>query len=263
MVFIHSRTNQTLHCMGYCAGGVALLIAQQGLSKIVQTLTLMAVPVDFEKIGDMRIFLNNSVMQKIHDLKEKNAFLPGQAIANIFTFLKFNDLIWRNIIDVYYLNKEKHTRDFLHWNCDRIDVPARMYFDYLKATFIDNGLIQKTIFYNEQAIDLSMIDKPLFIMAAQKDHIVSCGSAFALRDFCANATCILGGGGHVGGVIHPPPGKYGYTMSTNKKPFTKGQHNSWWIELCHWLFKNSDSHSVTVSAYEDFPHLGDAPGTYV
>ena len=91
------------------------------------------------------------------------------------------------------------------------------------------------------------------------------------RLFSGPVKFILGGSGHIAGIINPPESnKYGYRV-TNKPPAdpekwaarAKVQEGSWWPEWARWV-KNKAG--VQVSARtpgeRDLKVMEDAPGSY-
>ncbi len=245
LLFVQNNCNRRVHAIGYCTGGVGLLLSKES-RQLIETITLLAVPIDFDKMGDMRIFVTPKIIEDLKKMHETSGFFPGDLMANIFSILRSNDMIWSNFVDMYYLNKEKKFFDILYWNCDTADIPASLHLDYLENIFLKNALIP-------HVQDLS---HPLFILSAENDHIVPPASAFSIKDLCSQANLVLAGGGHSAGVIHPPPGKYGYTINNRI-----GCHKTWWLELRDWLTHYDSSKSK--HHYDLLPTLNTAPGEYV
>ncbi len=243
--FMHDHCQNPIHTIGYCTGGVGLLLSDNSRS-LIETITLLAVPIDFEKIGDMRLFVTPKIIEDLKKMNDTHGFFPGDMMANMFSMLRSNDMIWSNFVDLYYLNKDKKFFDILYWNCDTTDIPASLHLDYLDNIFLKNGLIPR----------LNDISQPLFVLSAENDHIVPPASAFAIKELYEEATLVLAGGGHSAGVIHPPPGKYGYTINCQV-----GIHKTWWLELRDWLVRHDTSKSK--HHYHHLPTIDEAPGEYV
>ena len=88
----------------------------------------------------------------------------------------------------------------------------------------------------------------------------------------ATVRFVLGGSGHIAGVINPPPStKYGYWTGT-KRPadpeawLAAASHHegSWWPDWQAWLAKKSGPMvPARVPGTGGLPALEDAPGSYV
>ena len=83
---------------------------------------------------------------------------------------------------------------------------------------------------------------------------------------------MLGGSGHIAGIVNPPASaKYGYWTGT-KRPAdpaawlaeAKQSDGSWWPDWDAWLAKKSGSKvPARDPAAGNLPPLEDAPGSYV
>ncbi len=88
----------------------------------------------------------------------------------------------------------------------------------------------------------------------------------------ANLQFVLGGSGHVAGVINPPAKeKYGYWLNKNLtlsadewQAGAKEHAGSWWVHWHQWL-SDLDGSKIAARSVgsEEYPALCDAPGEYV
>ncbi|HNO88283.1 MAG TPA: class I poly(R)-hydroxyalkanoic acid synthase, partial [Rhodocyclaceae bacterium] len=108
-----------------------------------------------------------------------------------------------------------------------------------------------------------------------EDHIAPWKSTYSgARNFGGNVRFVLGGSGHIAGIVNPPAAnKYGYWINTAAKmpatadDFFAGaeQHpGSWWTDWQAWLM-DQDSSKVPARdpASGKLTVLEDAPGSYV
>lgn len=268
---------EQLNLLAYCTGGVAAsllagyLAEQTGRSPIA-SLSLLAVPIDFDKMGDLKIFICKDQLKFQEQRINKIGYFPGNEMVRVFSFLRANDLIWSNYINAYLLNKEALSLDFLYWNCDTTNIPAKLHIEYLKQIFLKNALMHEGKFkVNNVKVDLKKIKIPIFAFATKSDHIVPWESAYAIKRLCpGNTTFVLGAAGHVAGIINPPnQGKYCYwksegTISNPTEWFENAEEvpGSWWPEWYKWV-KSYTGKKVKTTMWNHSKNIEPAPGRYV
>ncbi len=268
---------EKLNLLAYCAGGVAATILAGYLAKRIEknpiaSLSLLAAPIDFDKMGDLKVFICDEQLNHLEKRVKEIGYLPGDEMVRVFSMLRANDLIWSNYVNTYLLNKETFPLDFLYWNCDTTNVPATLHMEYLRNVFLENRLMEpNSLQINGQGIDLKEITTPIFAFATKSDHIVPWQSTYAIKEICPkNTTFVLGASGHVAGIVNPVHrNKYCYWTSKKaaKNPAawvensieTKG---SWWPEWYTWI-KEYSGEKITTNMWNNTPNIEAAPGRYV
>ena len=150
-----------------------------------------------------------------------------------------------------------------------------MYSFYLRNMYLENKLCEPGgISVGDVDIDLRKIKTPSYFISAKEDHIAPWESTYAgARNFSGPVRFVLGGSGHIAGIVNPPvKNKYGYWTGAAKLPATssawkkkaKQHEGSWWIDWDKWLagkskkkVKARDPEKGKLAAIED------APGSYV
>ena len=96
--------------------------------------------------------------------------------------------------------------DILHWNADPTRLPARMLIDYLRNFCLDNRLVEPGgLVLGEESIDLRRIRTPSYFISTKDDHIAPWKATYpATQLFAGPVTFVLGGSGHIAGIINPP-----------------------------------------------------------
>jgi polyhydroxyalkanoate synthase len=141
-----------------------------------------------------------------------------------------------------------------------------------------NRLIEKGgITLLGEAIDLTRIKTPTYLLSTREDHIAPWKSTYAATQlYRGPKRVVLSASGHIAGVINPPAAqKYGYWTNdtTPADPDTwlanAAQHQgSWWPDWMAWL-KAFAGKQVPASSAGRTPGKGklkaieDAPGRYV
>lgn len=271
----HMTGSPTLNTIGYCVGGSLLAALSAYLTKnpsnfSLQTMTLLATIIDFSRVGDLKIFMDDEYLEFVEDSMSKNGFLEADTLKSIFSLLKPNDLVWSFFIKNYLLGQIPPAFDFLYWNSDSIRLPATLHSFILRKCFQENLLMKPGgLSVNQTLLDLRDISTPTFLLATEEDHISPWKSCYpAVHLFKGPLKFILAGSGHVAGVMNPPSrNKYGFLTNSdfpeNEDDWFNGatkHEGSWWTAWNDWLSPFSGGKITPLAPY---PSLGPAPGTYV
>ena len=254
------------HLLGYCIAGtlLAMTLARleaQGQGERVQSATFLTTLLDFAHAGDLTLFITDPVLDALDTHMEAQGYLEGEALKTIFSLLRANDLIWPLLVRQYWMGEAPGAFDLLYWNSDSTNMPAKLHRDYLRGCYRDNDLIAGRMQVGDTPIDLSAITTPCYFLATEEDHIAPWNAVRdgAERLKAADVTFVLGGSGHVAGVINPPhKNKYAYqVMGQGEK-----EPGSWWPHWCEWLLQQGSQKTHEICTKEG-PNLGPAPGEYV
>ncbi|NQV21775.1 MAG: class I poly(R)-hydroxyalkanoic acid synthase [Rhodospirillales bacterium] len=264
--------------VGYCIGGTLLAatlayMATTGDNRI-KAATFFASLVDFSEPGELSVFIDEEQLQHIEDLMADSGVLESSRMANTFSMLRSNDLIWSFVVNNYLLGKEPFPFDLLYWNSDATNLPRAVHSFYLREMYQYNRLIEPGgITLDGVPIDLGKIETPIYLQASKEDHIAPCPSVFkATGIYGGPVKFVVAGSGHIAGVINPPEaGKYQYWVNDQKadtfSEWFEGatEHpGSWWPDWNDWLSEKSGP-KVPARKPGDgkLDMIEDAPGTYV
>lgn len=267
-----------VNTVGYCVGGAiltsaAILMKERG-QDWVNSMLHMTTMLDYSNPGEIKVFLNND-LQKIRSRKtEIGGVMSGRIISQTFSALRANDLIWNYWVNNYLLGKTPQKFDILYWNSDVVDLPLPMHSFYMESLYYNNLFSKGEFVVDGVKMDLSKIDYPVYLFAAQKDHIVPWEAAYESVRLLPNAQIrfVLGASGHTAGVVNPVSSdKRNYWVNDNL-PTTAGEWmssstsmpGSWWKDANQWLGAQSGKQIKAPSvASKDYPELCAAPGEYV
>ena len=271
----HLTESPTLHTMGYCVGGNLLAALSAYLTKnpsnfSLQTMTLLATIIDFARVGDLKIFMDDESLKFVEDSMSVSGFLEADTLKSIFSLLKPNDLVWSFFVKNYLLGQIPPAFDFLFWNSDSTRLPATLHSFILRKCFRENLLMKPGgLSINKTLLDLRDVSTPSFLLATEEDHISPWKSCYpAVHLFKGPLKFVLAGSGHVAGVMNPPSrNKYGFFTNsdfpTDEDDWFNGatkHEGSWWTIWNDWLSPFSGEKITPPAPY---PSLGSAPGTYV
>jgi polyhydroxyalkanoate synthase len=174
------------------------------------------------------------------------------------------------------MGKEASAFDLLYWNSDSTRMPAKMHSFYLRNMYQNNRLKDPNgVTLNGVGIDLRNVKVPVYFISAIEDHIAPWkGTYLGSQLFSGDVKFVLGGSGHIAGIINPPAAnKYFYYTNPTVKgvadsdAWLKGatqQAGSWWNDWSGWVGKFAgEKIAARVPGAGKLPALEDAPGSYV
>jgi polyhydroxyalkanoate synthase len=267
-----------VNMMGYCLGGtllsatIAYLKATHKEKFPIGSATFLTTLVDFAETGDLGIFIDEEQLQALEHRMSMKGYLDGKDMAQTFSMIRANDMIWSFFVNNYLLGRDPFPFDILAWNADSTRLPSKMHSFYLRNMY-QNNLLRKPggINLGGVPIDISLNDLPTYILATQQDHIVPWESAYKATQLYNGAMrFVLSGSGHVAGVVNPPAAnKYGYwthdkLVSDAAQWFKNAeqQPGSWWEDWHKWT-KQFSGDMITPPSLDKKLFPESAPGSYV
>ena len=268
---------EKVNTIGYCIGGTLVAAALGYMAAKndhrVNAATFFTTQVDFEKAGDLRVYVDEEQVKWIEERMEEKGYLAGSRMADAFNLLRSNDLIWSYVINNYMLGKEPMPFDLLYWNSDSTQMPAGVHSFYLRECYLANKLSQGKMILDGVHIDLKKVKVPVYNLAARDDHIAPLPSVFKVGQYFGGETkLVVSGSGHIAGVVNPPEArKYKYWTNDASAEIlenwlkTATEHEgSWWPDWAEWITTRSGAKvSAPVPGDGKLDVLENAPGSYV
>ncbi len=262
--------------MGYCVGGTLLSVALSYMAAVgdkrISSTTFLTTQVDFKNAGDLKVFVDEEQIQNLEEKMDVRGYLEGNSMASAFNMLRPNDLIWPYVVNVYLKGEHPFPFDLLYWNSDSTRMPKANHSFYLRNCYLDNKLSAGQITMGNVRLDLSRVTMPIYNFAAREDHIAPAKSVFVgSQYFGSNVTFVMGGSGHIAGVINPAskPKYQFWTGGPPKGEFedwvskAKETPGSWWPNWLQWVTEQAPEKVKARKPGGRFKTLGDAPGTFV
>ncbi len=268
-----------VNTVGYCLGGTLLSITQAYLqahdnASRIKSATYLTTMVDFTDAGDLSVFIDKAQLDALDQRMQQSGYLEADDMANTFSMLRSNDLIWSFVVNNYLLGRDPLPFDLLYWNSDATRMPARMHSFYLRNMYLNNQLIKPGgIELDNTPINITKLTTPAYILSTKEDHIAPWTSTYlATQIYDGPTRFTLAESGHVAGVINAPSrNKYGF-WSLDKNPpkadswldEAEKQEGSWWPHWEAWLreYAGSKVKARTPGAGK-LKAIEDAPGSYV
>ena len=267
-----------VNVIGYCLGGTMLAAALGYLAakkdERIASATFFASMIDFEEGGELEVFIDEQQVAALEKRMENRGYLEGAEMANTFNMLRANDLIWSFVVNNYLLGRDPFPFDLLYWNSDATRMPAAMHSFYLRNMYMKNLLAKPGgVELNGVPIDLARVKTPLYFISTLEDHIAPWRSTYAgARLFTGPVRFVLGGSGHIAGIVNPPAAsKYAYwvnpKLQDDPDQWLKdaAQHpGSWWTDWSGWVARHGGGKSAPrVPGKGKLKVIEDAPGSYV
>ena len=272
---LKATSQKKLNVIGYCIGGTLLSATlsylKQKRKNIINSATYFTALIDFSDPGELGVFLSEAQVNEIIKEMETIGYLDGRRLAASFNLLRSNDLIWNYYINNYLCGKEPFPFDLLYWNCDSTNMAATSHAYYLKEMYLNNALAKpNALEFDGVKIDVSKVNVPSIFISAEKDHIAPWkGTYVGAKLLSGKVDFILGGSGHIAGIVNPPE-KQKYGFKTNDKLHetadkweeTSTHHEgSWWPYWEEKWLRLQSGEQVQPPKFQKI--IEDAPGRYV
>ncbi|GKT20786.1 class I poly(R)-hydroxyalkanoic acid synthase [Acidovorax sp. SUPP3334] len=271
-----------INALGFCVGGTILgnalaVLAARG-EEPVASATFLTTLIDFSNTGILDVFIDEAFVQFRELQMGKGGMMKGQDLASTFSFLRPNDLVWNYVVGNYLKGETPPPFDLLYWNSDSTNLPGPFYAWYLRNFYLENNLVQPgRLTVCGEAIDLNLVDLPVYIYGSREDHIVPIDAAYASTQvFPGKKRFAMGASGHIAGVINPPSKKKRshWLREDGQLPATLDEWlqgatehpGSWWTDWSRWLKGHAGKLVPAPKAYGRSPRfkaIEPAPGRYV
>jgi polyhydroxyalkanoate synthase len=242
-------SSKTINSLGFCVGGTLLACALAVLTARrtphVASATLQTTMLDFADPGDIGVYISRDSLAAREPALRAGARIRGSELASAFASLRPNELVWNYVVGNYLKGQTPPAFDLLYWNGDSANLPGPMYLSYARDMYLDNRLREPgALVMCGQAVDLSRILIPTYLLATHDDHIVPWRSAYKTIGLLGgDLSFVLGASGHIAGVVNPPA-KRRRNFWTNELltddaddwlDRAEEHAGSWWPHWAAWL----------------------------
>src|SRR3954469_8246217 len=269
--------NERVSLQAFCSGGIittmllAHLAATGGLDRVA-ALSLAVTVLDWQKAGTGSALMDEESVNAATEKSRKKGYLDGAQLAEVFAWLRPNDLVWNYWVNNYLQGKPPPNFDILYWNADTTRMSAGLHRDFIDIA-IGNSLTEPG--------RATMLGTPVDLSAITVDSYVTAGIADHLCPWqaCYRSTQLLGGdsrfilstSGHIASLVNPPGNpKSTFQVAESNPPDAEKWlasaetiQGSWWPDFMTWLGERSGEEIPADSVGGDQEELAPAPGTYV
>ncbi|MDP5181302.1 alpha/beta fold hydrolase [Blastococcus sp. BMG 814] len=263
----------------FCSGGIitAMVLAHlaaTGRQDRIRSASFAVTVLDWERAGTLSALMDPEAVQAAIERSRKKGYLDGAQLAEVFAWLRPNDLIWNYWVNNYLQGKPPPNFDILFWNADTTRMSAALHRDFIEVA-LGNALTDPG--------RATMLGSPVDLSAVTVDSYVTAGVADHLCPWqaCYRTTQLLGGesrfvlstSGHIASLVNPPgnpKSTFQVAPSTPPDPqewFRQAEtvKGSWWPDYVAWLGERSGEEIPAPRELggDGLEPLADAPGTYV
>ena len=265
--------------LGTCSGGIISSMAAAHLSATgrgdeLAALTLLVTVLDQARAGTTSALLDRGRAEAALKRSRRVGYLDGSALAEVFAWLRPNDLIWNYWVNNYLLGKKPPAFDILFWNADTTRMPAGLHSDFLELSLANKLVTPGAATARGVPVNLGQVKVDAYVVAGLADHITPWQSCYTTTRLLGGKTeFVLSTSGHIAAIVNPPSNaKASFQAGSDSPPLaadfraTAEQHQgTWWMHYADWLGARTGELVPPPSALGRGIHkpLADAPGTYV
>jgi polyhydroxyalkanoate synthase len=273
-----SRADQTA-LAGVCAGGIiaaitAAHLASTGRQDRLAGFGLLVTVLDNARAGMAAALADRRLATAAVALSQRRGYLDGRALAEVFAWLRADDLIWNYWVNNYLLGKKPPAFDILFWNADTTRMSAKLHADFVDLAMENHLVTPGALRVLGVPVDLSRIEVDAYVVAGIADHITPWQN-------CYRSTQLLGGdsrfvlstSGHIAALVNPPANPRASYQTNKDNPAdaqqwlrtAETQQGSWWPDWLTWLGERCGPEKKAPSKLGGggLRPLVEAPGTYV
>jgi polyhydroxyalkanoate synthase len=265
--------------MGICSGGIiasiaAAHLAGTGRQARLAALGLAVTVLDNARAGTPAALADRRLAAAATALSRRRGYLDGRALAEVFAWLRPEDLIWNYWVNNYLLGRKPPAFDILFWNSDTTRMSAKLHADFVDLAMENQLVTPGALTVLGQPVDLSGIDVDSYIVAGIADHLTPWQNCYRSTQLLGgDSRFILSTSGHIAALVNPPGNpKAGY--QTNKDnpadpqqwlKTAETRQGSWWPDLAAWLGERCGEEKPAPARLGggELRPLVEAPGTYV
>ena len=236
------------------------------------------VPPGQQSRGTAGAFIDEKTAAAAMAISGARGYLDGRALAEVFAWLRPDDLIWNYWVNNYLAGRTPPAFDILYWNADVTRLPAALHHDFLRLGLANALVTPGAATMLGSPVDLAKVDVDAYVVAGIADHLCPWES-------CYRTTQLLGGpvkfvlstSGHIAAMVNPPtnakaafrtaPGGAAANPADPREflALSAVVPGSWWTDYSSWLAERGGGRhkSPRTLGRKAYPVRGAAPGTYV
>jgi len=270
-----------VHVCALCSGAimtsmVAAHLAVTGQLDQLASLCLGVAVLDQTQAGTAAAAIDEKTAAAAMAVSSARGYLDGRALAEVFAWLRPDDLIWSYWVNNYLQGKTPPAFDILYWNADVTRLPAALHHDFLRLGLANALVTPGAATMLGSPVDLGKVDVDAYLVAGITDHLCPWES-------CYRTTQLLGGpvkfvlstSGHIAAMVNPPtnPKAKFRTVAPGANPDDPREFlasaevvpGSWWTDYAAWLAERGGGQrkAPRTLGRKAYPVRAAAPGTYV
>ena len=262
-----------------CSGGITAAMVAAHLSVTgrlgeLASLCLGVAVLDQEQAGTAGAVIDEATAAAATAVSGARGYLDGRGLAEVFAWLRPDDLIWNYWVNNYLQGRPPPAFDILYWNADTTRLPAALHRDFIALALANALTVPDRATMLGSPVDLSKVDVDAYVIAGATDHLCPWQSCYRTTQMLGGqVTFVLSTSGHIAAMVNPP-GKPKAAFQTapgnpaDPREFLAAAQTiagSWWPDYSSWLAGRSGGQKKSPGQLgrKGYPMRGAAPGTYV
>ncbi len=273
--------------LALCSGGIATAMVAAQLSVAgrlgeLASLGLGVAVLDQDQAGTAGAVIDENTAAAAIATSAARGYLDGRTLAEVFAWLRPDDLIWNYWVNNYLQGRPPPAFDILYWNADTTRLPAALHRDFIKLGLANALTKADQASMLGSPVDLSKVDVDAYVIAGVSDHLCPWQSCYRTTQLLGGpARFVLSTSGHIAAMVNPPDNRKAAFQALPTTLPTTGPSNpadpaeflataqtvpgSWWTDYSAWLAERSggEKRSPRQLGRKGYPVQSAAPGTYV
>jgi polyhydroxyalkanoate synthase len=262
-----------------CSGGIVSSMVAAHLKEIgrldeVASFCLGVTVLDQAKAGTAGAMIDEATATAAMAVSRAQGYLDGRALAEVFAWLRPDDLIWNYWVNNYLQGKTPPPFDILYWNADTTRLPAALHADFIRLALANALTVPDAATMLGSPVDLSKVDSDAYVIAGIADHLCPWQSCYRSTQLLGGqVTFVLSTSGHIASMVNPPGNPKATFQTADGNPAdprdwlaaASTQSGSWWPHYSAWLAGHSGGQrkARVRLGRKGYEVLCAAPGTYV
>jgi polyhydroxyalkanoate synthase subunit PhaC len=264
---------------GACSGGiiaamVAAHLAHVGQQDRIAAATLMVTVLDQAHAGVASTVIDERTARVAAAASRARGYLDGRSLAEVFAWLRPNDLIWNYWVNNYLLGRKPPPFDILFWNADTTRMTAGLHRDFLRLGAANALVTPGGATMLGSPVDPGAVDLDTYLVAGITDHICPWQSCYRSTQLLSGRPrFVLSTSGHVAAMVNPPDNAKARYQIAKECPEDPQEwlrraetcHGSWWPDYADWLAERCGEERAAPGELGGggLEPICEAPGTYV
>jgi poly[(R)-3-hydroxyalkanoate] polymerase subunit PhaC len=272
-----SRSDQ-VNALSFCAGGILTATILSHLAsqsdERVHTASFGVTLLDFAIPNTIGLLDTSPLIHMARTQASRAGVLDGRRLANVFTWLRPNDLVWNYWVNNNLLGADPPVFDILAWNVDATNLPAKLHTQLLRI-FTDNLVATPGgVEVLGTPVNVAAVKVETYVTGALTDHLTPWKGCYRTTQLLGGpSTFILSNAGHIASLVNPPGNpKAHYFVGPEPVPdpdlwraAAERRSGTWWEHWADWVTARSGDERKAPArpGSRRHPAIEPAPGAYV
>jgi polyhydroxyalkanoate synthase len=270
--------SEQVSLQAFCSGGIITSmvlahLAEAGQQDRVSSVSFAVTVLDWDRAGTVSALMDEQSVKAATEKSRKKGYLDGRQLAEVFAWLRPNDLIWNYWVNNYLVGKPPPNFDILYWNADTTRMTAGLHRDFIDIA-LGNSLTEPgAATMLGTPVDLSTVTVDAYVTAGIADHLCPWQACYRTTQLLGGTSrFILSTSGHIASLVNPPGNPRSTFQVADATPADPQEwlaaadtrQGSWWPDYLEWLGERSGEQvPAPATLGGELEVLADAPGTYV